>query len=106
MRILADRFQQLPGMRGYTSEDSYTCEDNVTKHGAPLSGELLILQETRSQIIEVSSLSNAPLDDNLFEKPGNYKRVDYFTGQAPETWPDIVSRKLDQLGEAIATWFF
>jgi hypothetical protein len=89
----------------YTAVLSYTCEDTVVKHGAPLSSELLVLQETQNSIVKVSALSDAPLDDSLFEPPPNYKKVDYWTGQEPATWRQILARKWDELEDAISTWF-
>jgi hypothetical protein len=64
----------------YTAESSYTCEDKVVKHGAPL-------------------------DDSLFEPPANYEKVDYWTGQEPATWRQILSWKWNELEDAISTWF-
>jgi hypothetical protein len=105
MRMMADRYQQLPGINQYTADDSHICEDTVIKHGAPLSGQLLVFQETRTQIIEVTTLSSAPLDDNLFEPPGNYKRVQRFPFEEPQPWLDFLAFKCSQLEDAIATWF-
>jgi hypothetical protein len=89
----------------YTAESSYTCEDKVVKHGEPLSNELLVLRETQTSIVKVSALSDATLDDSLFEPPDNYKKVDYWTGQEPATLRQILSWKWNQLEDAISTWF-
>jgi hypothetical protein len=99
--------------------DVHPCRDRVVMHGTKLRKGFLVLETTTekspgqfgsspelwSTSREVIELSEQPLDNNLFQPPRDFKRVDHLPGDRPMSWRERLGFEWQQLEQSVYSWF-
>ncbi len=82
-----------------------SCQDKVIRHGNPLPPGLAVFTTDGSMTRQVLELSNAPLDNRLFEVPAGFVKVDALHGERPVSWSSRMEMEWGFLERAFESWF-
>jgi hypothetical protein len=81
------------------------CHDKLIFHGKPSRPGITILERNGSFTTEVLELSDAPLDQKLFEVPSDFEKVDGLPGQPTMSASQRLTWEWALLERAFNSWF-